>query len=779
MDKIINLHAYKTRYFNWVIAQPKKVILLSLLVVLSMGFGVTKVHKESSVDAFVPQDHPAAIARDRAADIFGLEDPIVVGLVAPKNTSAFTPANIETLRRIEQQIRTLSNVKKQNFISILNESAIRGDNGDLIVQRIVPDGPVSMQVATQAFDRVNSMSMMKGLLASQNGDTLTLIVPVYDANHATQTYREVLAIANAESRPSLAVHVTGVASMNGRLALMVTQDTAIFIPVAIVVALLIVWAALRNLRGLIGPLYIIASAAAITIGIMGWLGAEYYLITTALPVIIMAIAIADSLHISTIFLHKCRTQTDQSRQQNLLDALNHTYLPITLTTITTVAGFTGLALGSTMQPIAEFAWFAAIGALMAWVLSLTALPAIIILTNLNSLPKEGVTEFTFVDKCIKTITVQAFNKPVLTLGVAALLIVVMGYLALQATFDYQRQSYFQSNEQVKIADVTLNERLSGLNFLDVVVSAQQPGDLMTPEAMQAIDDLQKRLSQQPFVAKTTSVAEYMSLMHSVLTGAPNGSFPSAQNAPAQYMFLYESSGDPGDFSEEIDFNYQHALIRSQLTSDRFSEVKDTVHYFDEITRKWSLETGLEASVSGRVAVNVGWMSLLAESHFRGLGLAILFVFTSSLLVFRSFGKALLSLVPIATGVLFTYAAMGALNIDIAPATSMTAAISTGLGVDFAIHLIWGVGQARRRGASTKEAFVGNYLIIARACLFSAVALALALFVVCLSSAPPLQWFGALVGFAAIGSLVGAIILIPALYSLFRTQPQLINVKGTY
>jgi hypothetical protein len=268
-------------------------------------------------------------------------------------------------------------------------------------------------------------------------------------------------------------------------------------------------------------------------------------------------------------------------------------------------------------------------------------------------------------------------------------------------------------------------------------------------------------------------------MHSILTDSPIGSFPSANNAPAQYMFLYESSGDPGDFSEEIDFNYQTALIRTQLTTDRFSDVKDTVSYFHEITHEWSQETGLQASVSGRVAVNVGWMTLLAESHFTGLGLAILFVFTASLLVFKSIYKALLSLVPIATGVLFTYAAMGALNIDIAPATSMTAAISTGLGVDFAIHLIWGISQAKKRGASTQQAFSGNYVIIARACVFSALALAIALCIVCLSSAPPLQWFGALVAAAALGSLVGAIFIIPALYSLFNTQPLLLDIKGTY
>ena len=96
------------------------------------------------------------------------------------------------------------------------------------------------------------MPMMDGLLASKNGDTLTLIIPVQDANHATETYRQVLAIAQAHRPANAQVHVTGVASMNGRLAQMVNQDTRIFIPMAIVTALLVIFIALREWRGLPG-----------------------------------------------------------------------------------------------------------------------------------------------------------------------------------------------------------------------------------------------------------------------------------------------------------------------------------------------------------------------------------------------------------------------------------------------------------------------------------------------------------------------------------------------
>jgi len=768
----------KERYFDFVTQQPKWMLIAALLLMITMGVGLKNVKKDASVDAFVPSDHPAALARERAGKLFGLEDPIIVGIVADGGRSAFTPEVIGALKHIQDEVRELDNIKKNALISILTESAISGDNGDLIVEPIVGKGNLSQQVATQALARVRSMPMMDGLLASKNGDTLTLIVPVNDANHATQTYREVLSIAEAHTPENTQVHVTGVASMNGRLGQMVNQDTRIFIPIAVITVLLVIFIALRDWRGLPGPLLIIGGSVAITVGLMGWLDARYYLITTALPVIIMAIAIADSLHISTIFLDKCRLSPHKSRRENVRDTMSQTYLPITLTTVTTVAGFTGLAIGSSMQPIVEFGWFAAAGVVAAWILSMSALPAVILLTNLGARLQSQVVENSSVNTVIYRLTQNAFNRPWTTsIGLISVLI-IFAYFATQASFDYERQRYFEPDEKVRIADITLNERLQGLNFLDVVVSGQNQGDLMTPTAMRAVADLQLQLNSQPLVVKSTSITDYMALMHRVLTDAPQGELPSAKNAPAQYMFLYESAGDPGDFNEEIDFSYQHLLIRTQLSTDRFSNVAPTVTKFEEITQQWSKKTGIEASVSGRVAINSGWMALLEVSHFKGLGLAVLFVFFASVLAFRSSWSALLSLVPIFTGVLFTYAVMGLLTIDIAPATSMIAAISTGLGVDFAIHLISGIRQGLQKGLTPRAAFSGHYIIIARACVFSGLALAVGLAVMLFSSTPPLQWFGVLVASATVGSLIGAVIIIPACYALFAPTPLLINVEGS-
>ncbi|MEL7283292.1 MAG: MMPL family transporter, partial [Pseudomonadota bacterium] len=287
---------------------------------------------------------------------------------------------------------------------------------------------------------------------------------------------------------------------------------------------------------------------------------------------------------------------------------------------------------------------------------------------------------------------------------------------------------------------------------------------MRPAPLVEIAALRADMEELPYVEKVSGIDEYISLMHAALTGASNDTLPTAERAPAQYMFLYEASAPPEDFKQEIDFDHTRALIRAQLSTDSYSKTLSTVEALERLVDRWSDANGLEAEISGRVAVNDGWMTQLANNHFRGLGLAVALVLLTTVIVFRSLLYALLAIIPVLIGMLSVYATMGAFAIDIAPATSMTAAIATGLGIDFGIHLISLIRQRRRLGDLGSNALDAQYTLVARACFYSAVALGVALAVICISSAPPLRWFGFLVSVGAFGSLVGALLIIPAILS---------------
>ena len=759
--------------------QPIRACLLCLAIVVVMAYGLKWVEKDPSVDAFVPADHPAALTRAAAQELFALEDPLVVGLVADNGSSLFVPDALQAMRAMAADIAELPGVDGDRLVSVLSESAIlgaSGDSGDLQIERIVPDGAITLSSARLSHERFLSMPMMLGLLGSADGSALSLIVPVDDPNDSVQIYQQVLAIAETEVPAGVTAHVAGVAAMNAGLAWMVDTDTRIFIPAAVLVVLVVLLLSLQSFRAIVGPTLVIAGSTAIAVGALGWLGGRYYLITTALPVVVMAMAVADSLHLSAFYLRARRLDPFGDRRQAIDHALRHTRAPIAFTSITTTAGFLGLVIGSQMQPIREFGLFAAIGVLGAWFLSIKLLPALILMLRVEPRHKLVGASQAGADSVVQRITQFAFGKPELSMVLTVGALLVMAWAGQQAQFDYQRQHYFEDDNPVRVADAQLNSKLDGLNFLDVVVTAPTENGLISVSAMRSMNQLQDELRRVAGVERVTSIVDYMKTMHGALTGDFD-QLPQRRNAPAQYMFLYEASGSPEDYEEEIDYEYRNALLRAQLKTDAYQETRVVVSRFRSVIDQFNTTHALQAKISGRVAVNEGWMSLLAENHFVGLGIALLLVAISCFVAFRDSSLTALAMLPVITGVLFVYALMGLANIDLAPATSMTSAIATGLGADFGIHLIAHIRRERAAGATLSEALDSRYLLIGRACLYSAVALSAALLVICLSSAPPLRWFGALVAAGTLGSLFGALFLIPSALGWIERRRDLVRIAG--
>lgn len=749
--------------------RPGWIICAAIALLAPLAAGIGKLQRDSSVDAFVPGDHPAAAARDTARVLFGLDDPMIIGLEAKPGQSIWQVEALAALRHIHDAVRVEPGVIKADVMSLASEQLIHGAQGDLLVDPLLPAGPVTEATVAAARARLHAMPMYLDLLASRDDRTLTVIVPVEDPNHATDLYTKVLQLAESLTPAQFSVHVSGVAAMNARLATTVQNDTRIFVPAAVVTVLFILLIALRRPLAVIGPLFVIAASAAAAIGLMGWLDARYYLITTALPVVIMAIAVADSLHLSIWYLRHRETHPEDTAVDAVRAAITHTWKPITLTTATTVAAFMGLTAGSAMKPIAEFGIFASVGVAFAWIFSLTVLPCTLVASNLRPAAARARTAQR-VDDLILRVSQASFEHPWRTTACMACVVGLFAFFAIDARFDYERKRYFQPDDAVRTADLALNRALGGTNFLDIIVRSNASEGILSVPALQAIALLRHEVSQLPAVGKVRGIDEDIARMHEILTSAPAGTLPERDRAPQQYMFLYETGGAPEDFKQLIDHGRSHALIRAQLSTDRFSATASTVEQLQAITKRWSKAHGLEATVTGRIAVNAGWMSLLAENHFVGLGLAMGFVFAAVMLTFRALLPAILAMLPVGIGVLFVYAAMGALSVDIAPATSMTAAIATGLGVDFGIHLLAHIRRRLASGATMQEALTGDYLIVARACFYSAIALGVALAVVCLSSAPPLRWFGLLVSAGAFGSLFGALVVMPSVFAVLQPKP---------
>lgn len=742
-----------------IVGLPWLTTLIGLLPVALFAAGLGWLERDPSVDAFVSHDHPAWQARELARETFGLEDPAIIVFAQEPGASAFNAATLAAVDRFTDDVANLDGVAP-GVISIGSEKAILATAaGDLEAPEIVEPGAINPQASLALYRQMPALAQT---LVSENEDALMVIVPVTDPNRAEEVTAAMGDLARALAPPGVSVHQSGVATMNARLAEHIAGDTRIFLPAAFVVIGLFLLLALRRAQAIIGPIVVVIGAALSAVGAIGLIGSKYYLITTALPVVVMAIAVADSIHL-TLAYQRARAQDPQGTQaQAMGSAIDKVALPIILTSVTTALGFAGLAIGSPMKPIADFGLVGAVGVMVACLLSLTILP--LIQMRLADLPP-SVARAPLLDGVLSRIAQWSALRPGLALGLSAVIVGGALVAAAQVEFDYERRNYFTAGDDVLVADEVLAERFSGGNILDVIIDSGEDEALLTATAVRQIVDLQRRLDAIAQIGKVTSYGDSISLMHERLNNAPAGALPDRSDAPAQYMFLYESSGDPEDFDAQLDFGRRFAMVRSYLDNGEYSSTKPVIRQVSAIVSDWSEETGLKASLSGRMAVNDGWMDALKASHLFTIAASVLMVWIATWVLLRGFGPATVAMLPVFSAIVLLYAAMGFADIDLAPATSMCAAIAAGLGVDFGIHLVEELRSKMARGQDLIAALSGNYVTVMRACFFSAASLGAGFTVVALSETPVLRWFGLLIAFAALGSLFGALVLVPAIASI--------------
>jgi predicted RND superfamily exporter protein len=742
-----------------IVSSPWLTALAGLLPVLLLGFGLTYLERDPSVDAFVSHDHPAWQAREMARETFGLEDPAIVVFAQEPGVSAFNEELLAALDRFTDEVAYIEGVEP-GVISLGSEKAILATAaGDLEAPEIIDPYVLDPQTSLELY---RQMPALARTLVAENEDALLAIIPVTDPNRAEEVTAAIGDLARQLAPEGVTVHMSGVATMNSRLAQHIARDTVIFLPAAFVTIAVFLLLALRRVQAILGPFLVVIGSALSAVGAIGLIDSRYYLITTALPVVVMAIAVADSIHL-TLTYQRARSQAPHgTRKEAMTTAINKVALPIILTSVTTALGFAGLALGSPMKPIADFGLVAGVGVMVACLLSLTLLP--LIQMSLADLPP-SVARAPRLDAALKGIAVASASRPAIALVLSGVLVGLAFIAASQVTFDYERRNYFSQGDDVLLADDILAERFSGGNILDVIIDSGEDEALLTAEAVRNIVQLERRLEAIPAIGKVTSFGDQIGLMHERLNAAPPGSLPEKRDAPAQYMFLYEASGDPEDFDAQLDFGRRYAMVRGYLEEGQYSATKPVIEEVETVVEQWSQDTPLQASISGRMAVNDGWMDALRDSHPITIAAAVLFVAVATWLLLRGIAPAMIAMLPVLSGIVLLYAAMGLAGIDLAPATSMCAAIAAGLGVDFGIHLVLELRRRLSRGEDLLEALSGNYVTVMRACFFSAAGLGAGFLVVALSQTPVLRWFGLLIAFAAFGSLFGALVMVPAIASI--------------
>ncbi len=617
-------------------------------------------------------------------------------------------------------------------------------------------------------DAIDASPLYDGTLVSKDRSATIIAAELLDEELSAETYQAVLDLTRLlPVSQDIEVFVAGAGAITGYFSSYIDRDAGRLVPFTAIAVTVVLFCAFFTIRSAALPMFIAAATIVVTLGVMAASGVAFYAITNGMVVVLIGISVAEPMHLFGEYYALLRERPRERNAALVIAAMQNVWRPIALTSLTTVVGFLSLWATSTMPPIRYFGLFGALGVAVAWVLTVSWLPAAMTLlpAKPSRLMKQADADIADpVGRMVLKLGSLVTRGPRVVLLVSSVLCGVALAAAALVRVDHARIENFNESEPLYVADREINRTLAGTNHLDIVIEADAADGILEPATLRKIEGLQRYVQTLDGVGAVTSIVDYIKQLNRAVDGGGEASYvvPDDRNLIAQLMLTYQASAPPTEFQSLIDSANRTALVRVWLRADRWSEQRKVVLATRSFIEREFGNGPVTATLTGRVMLDYEWVQSVASGHAFSVLASTLSVLLMCIVIFRSFRDGLLCLAPLFVSVVLVYAVMGLFDIWLGVATSMFAAVAIGLGIDLAIHMVARARKAERMGLDTDAAIAYVYRSTGRAVLFNAAAVGLGFGILTLSAAPPIRMFGILVATAIVGAFVAALTVLPAL-----------------
>ena len=781
-------HSLPYRFFTAVTEFPKTIMALGFLIIISTAAFIPTLTIDARSESFLPPDNPALIYRDQVEEVFGLRDPMVIAIINKGEQGIFNPQSLQLVQWLTDEVMKMPEVNRDRVVSLATEDNITGNEEGMLIEAFFETPPTTQAEADKVRAAVMDFPLYLGSMVARDGSATMIVTEMLNDEDGPKVYEKLLdLIKRAPINNDEEIHLAGDGAVSGYLITYINADSARLVPISVVIITLLCILSFRTWRGVLIPTVIILSAVASAVGLMAAAGVPIYVITTSMPILLVGVAVADSIHVLSQYYEELAENPDNNQHDLVIRTMMVMWRPVLITTLTSMVGFLGVAASSYMPPMQGYGLFSLIGLGVAGLFSLTFVPAaLVLLKPIHSPAFKSSSQH--LQKDVFSQGMDKFGKWVLSntgkVLVLALLVCIFGVIgALKLEVNESWVENFRTTEPIFLADKALNTAFDGTNNLDIVIETPNNEDLFKPENLQRIEKLQTFLTTLPHINGSTSIVDYIKQMNRSLNENKPSSYviPDDADLISQYFLLYSASGDPTDFEEEIDYDYRIALVRARMDSARYQQDKVVVEATQKYLDEFFNTCEIKGKVSGRVNVDYHWLDTLLGTQYKSVIIALTLVWIIICISLRSVYGGTLAVIPVSLGCLSVYAFMGAMGITLAVGTSMTAAIALGIGVDFSIHTLDRIKLLiMEQGLEPEMALRQLYPSTGRALLFSFFAVFIGFGILGLSYVPPLSKLGLLIAFSVLISFISSMTVLPALIKhlkpAFLGYPQPDDIK---
>lgn len=404
----------------------------------------------------------------------------------------------------------------------------------------------------------------------------------------------------------------------------IISDLTRLIPIVSIVVLLTLFASLKTLDGTVLPLITVLFSTACTCGLMAIFKFTFTIVTSVIPVALIACGSAYGIHVLTHYyialdeeLKKGTVITKEKHKEIVLKGVGDCKVAVFLAAVTTVIGFISLV-SSPMGPLHSFAIFTAVGVALSFLLSVTFIPAVLMVKSEKQIGKKSRL-MQKVSRKVKKHTINRGNashdtlynififfcgtKPRMYVFGAAL--IILSFFGIKKlAVDTSIINYFPEDSRLRQDIDYVDQRFAGTNMIFMLVdgpavkdeagnvldengipvmnsegkfldvngniikksdgrkAALVEGSMKNPDVLEALDGLQENLYNKfPFVGKVISFPTLIKRMNQVLHAPSADSLAVAGSASEDFGdfegfddFGFDDFGDLGGFDSSGDFD---------------------------------------------------------------------------------------------------------------------------------------------------------------------------------------------------------------------------------
>ena len=742
--------------------------VLGITIVISAVFFMymTKNSRmETDLDKYMPHDHPAFVYSDQAEEWFGINDGIIVAL---ENThGVFNSETLDTLKQLTKKLQKMDEIEKADVTSLYTADNIIGAEDGMDVKAFYKRIPTSQEKLDIIEQNVVNNEMTFGRLVSYDKTVTVIIAEINDDVFTQEFYEEILNLVTSFETEDIKVHVAGRPIVEGTMALLGPADMKKMVPIVLLVITLVLFFMLRSVKSTLLTMAVVFFSTLLVFGLMAVVNIPIYAVSTMIPVMLIAIGVADGIHLYSHLQLFLRKNPDASKKEASIDMIQNMWKPVVMTSITTAVGFVSL-LTSQVYPIKYFGIFTAIGVLAAMLFSLTIIPAGLMIFGLPKVKKSDRGEAGIEANMAHGFAAGVLNNRGTSIFATAAIIILSIFGMQKIWINSSFLDKFEKESEIVLTDQFINDHFGGTTTLNLILDSEGRKDVFKqPDVLKLADRMQTQLRNDlEVVGNSFALTDYTKRMNKVMNADKEAfnTIPDSQEMIAQYLLLYEMSGDPENLNKVVDYDYAKLNITFQLKSDNSKAINSAIAIIDSYKPAFD-KHGIVMNYAGSGYTGLVFTDLILEGQIMSLILSLIIVIALLSLMFKNYKLGLIGAVPITITALISFGTMGFLDIPLNTTSALLSSIAIGIGIDYAVHFI---EQYRNNALKTSNRLLVAQRTMAhsgRAISYNAFVVIAGFLVLLFSVFPPNRELGALVSLNMFTSFVGTVtIMLVLLYS---------------